>query len=261
MKLPGLFALLAVTMVFSGCATPLQYFNATPHAGQKSVAVLPARTIFGVQEIREGIHSEVLFEPTGGNKLFNGTAVFWIFVKNISHRPIHFSAADIRVVDKNGREVPLLPLGHLVQKIQANKSKQEWGYLIISSMASALAAAPYMTTQQTGTYNGYTSNGQHVTGTYVGTQQNPTVAYMAQRENDARISGFNTQMEEAYRRAMANVERLSLKAVAIDQGQKIEGIVTVQLPSGYSLPNRYRFIVTIDGTAFEYDFPISNRSE
>ena len=258
MKFLRTFVFLSITFLFNGCASPIMYFNAAPRAGQILVAVPPAKTTFGVQEIKDGIQSEVLFEPSGGNKLFNGTAVFWVYAKNLNRTPFNFSSANIRVVDKDGKPVAILLFKDVVRQLQANKSRQEWSYLILSSMVSALAAAPYMTSQQSGTYNGYTSNGQYVYGNYAGTQQNSTVAYMAQQENLSRTGAFNTEMDEALNQALWNVERLSLKEVRLEKGQFTQGIVTVPLPSAYSLPNRYRFIVDVEGSTYEYDFPISN---
>ena len=261
MKIPPSILLAASLTLMSGCASSTQYFRAAPGAGQKLVAIPPAKKIFGVQEIRDGIQSEVLFEPTASNKLFNGTAVFWVFAKNLGREPFQFSAANIRIVDKEGKDVPMLTLDQLVQKLQGNKTRQEWGYLFISSMASVLEAAPFMITQQTGTYSGYTSDGQFVTGTYAGTQQNTTVAYIAQQQNEARLGAFDAQMEAAFKRARSSVARLSLRGMTLGPGQKTEGIVTVPLLSGISLPNQYHFIVTIGNSRFEYDFPISNSAK
>ena len=198
---------LAVTMLLNGCSTPILYFNAAPKSEQKLVSVPPSKTTFGVDEIKDGIQSEVLFTPTAGNSLFNGTAVFSIFTKNLEREPFLFSAANVHVIDKDGREVKVLTIQQLVNKLQANKTKQEWGLILASSMLSAIAAAPYATTQQSGTYSGYTSQGQYVTGTYVGTQQNKTVEYLAQQQNNARIESFSDEMSAALSRALMNVRR------------------------------------------------------
>ena len=126
-------------------------------------------------------------------------------------------------------------------------------------MLSAIAAAPYATTQQSGTYSGYTSQGQYVTGTYVGTQQNKTVEYLAQQQNNARIESFSDEMSAALSRALMNVRRLALNEMLLEKGQSMEGIITVPLPNLYSLPNRYRFIIKIGDSVFEHDFPISSK--
>ena len=247
-------ALLACIALLSGCATPIHYFNAAPVSGQKLVAVPPNKTTFGIQEIRGGVQSEVLFEPTAGNTLFNGTAIFWIYTKNLSAEPFQFGPNNVRVLDINGKSVKVYSLQELVAKLQTNKSKQEWGFILASSMLSALSAAPYLTTQQTGTYSGYTSNGQYVQGTYVGTQTNKTVEYLAQQENNTRIGSFSNQMNDALGRALNNVQRLTLRDVLLEKDMFVTGLVAVPLAS--SLPNRYRFIVQTGAGTFEYQFPI-----
>ena len=71
------------------------------------------------------------------------------------------------------------------------------GFILASSFLSAVSVAPYLTNQQVGTYSGYSSTGQYVQGTYVGTTTNKTVEYMAQQENTARIDSFTDQMNAA----------------------------------------------------------------
>lgn len=247
--------LVAVVTLIGGCATPVQYFSSKPSSNQKLVAVPPQKTTFGSQEVRDGIHSEVLFEPTAGNTLFNGMAVFWIYTKNVDAPLFHFSVNDVRVVGTKGNPVEVLSLSQLVSKLQSNKSKQEWGYILVSSMLSGLAAAPYMTNQQVGTFSGYTSNGQYVQGSYVGTATNKTVEYLAQQENSARIGAYSGQMGSALAQAMTHVQRLTLSEYDLEKGMSAQGIVVVPLPR--SLPNSYRFIVrTVAGT-FEHTFEIS----
>jgi len=241
-------------MLLSGCATPIQYFSSKPTAGQKLVAVPPQKTTFGSQEIRGGIHSEVLFEPTAGNTLFNGTAVFWIYTKNVDTDAFRFGPSDVSVVDKNGKPVKTMSPQDLLSKLKSNKSKQEWGYILASSMLSALSAAPYLTNQQTGTYSGYTANGQYVQGTYVGTTTNKTVEYMAQQENSARIDSFSDQMNAALVQALTNVQRLTLTENTLERGMSIQGIIAVPLPN--SLPNSYKFIVRTTAGTFEHTFQI-----
>jgi hypothetical protein len=253
MNSTAIISLLCVALL-SGCATPIHYFNASPGSGQKLVAIPPAKTTFGIQEIRGGIQSEVLFEPTAGNTLFNGTAIFWIYTKNLDAEPFQFGPNNIRVLDINGKAVKVFSLQELVTKLQANKSKQEWGFILASSMLSALAAAPYLTTQQTGIYSGYTSTGQYVQGTYVGTQSNKTVEYLAQQENTNRVGTFSNQMNDALGRALDNVQRLTLRDVLLEKNMVVTGLVAVPLAS--SLPNRYRFLVQTGAGTLEYQFPI-----
>ena len=143
----------------------------------------------------------------------------------------------------------------LVTKLQSNKSKQEWGFILASSMLSALSAAPYLTNQQMGTYSGYTTNGQYVQGTYIGTTTNKTVEYMAQQENTARIDSFSDQMNAALNRALTNVQRLTLTDNTLERGMSIQGIIAVPLPN--SLPNRYKFVVRTTGETFEHTFQIN----
>lgn len=247
-------ALFTCVGLLSGCATPVHYFSASPASGQKAVAVLPNKTTFGIQEIRGGVHSEVMFEPTAGNSLFNGTAVFWIYTKNLGAEPFQFGPDNISVQDINGKAVKVFWPQELVAKLQANKSKKEWGFILASSMLSALSAAPYLTNQQTGTYTGYTSNGQYVQGTYVGTETNRTVEYLAQQENNTRIESFSNQMNDALSRALTNVKQLTLRDVILEKDTFVMGLVAVPLAS--SLPNRYRFIVHAGEETFEYQFPI-----
>jgi hypothetical protein len=254
MNSKAVLSLLCVTLL-SGCATPIQYFSSKPTAGQKLVAIPPQKTTFGSREIKGGIHSEVLFEPTAGNKLFNGTAVFWIYTKNLDTDAFRFGPGDISVVDENGKPVKMTSPRELVTKLQSNKSKQEWGFILASSILSALSAAPYLTNQQMGTYSGYTTNGQYVQGTYVGTTTNKTVEYMAQQENTVRIDSFSDQMNAALNRALTNVQRLSLTDNNLEGGMSVQGIIAVPLPN--SLPNRYKFIIRTTGATFEHSFQIS----
>lgn len=253
--------LLLSALLLAGCATPVQYFSAKPSTGQLLVRPPSKPAIFGVQEVKSGIHNEVLFEPTAGNVLFNGMAVFWIYVKNIDHEPIKFGAASIRVEDKNGKPVEVLTLDEVSNRLRANKSKQEWAFIMASSFLSALEAAPYVRSQQTGVFSGYSSDGRYVSGTTVSTNQNTTVEYLAQQRNTDRIGSFSGAMNDAYGRALWNLQRLSLKETVLQKGEIIEGIVAVRLPSPYSLPNRYRFNLAIDGTAFAHDFPISKSAK
>ena len=253
MNSTAIISLLCVALL-SGCVTPIHYFNAAPGSGQKLVAIPPKKTTFGSQEIRGGVQSEVLFEPTAGNSLFNGTAIFWIYTKNLDSEPFRFGPNNLRVLDINGKPVRFFSLQELVEKLQSNKSKREWGLILASSMLSALSAAPYLVTQQTGTYSGYTSNGQYVQGNYTGTQTNKTVAYMAQQENSTRIESFSAQLNEALGRALNNVQRFTLRDVLLEKNMFVTGIVAVPLAS--SLPNRYRFIVQTGAGTFEHQFPI-----
>jgi len=260
MKAPRSILLLC-SLLLAGCATPIQYFNAKPATGQLFVRPPRNSAIFGIQEVKSGIHNEVLFEPTAGNTLFNGMAVFWIYVKNIDRDPFRFGATSIRVEDKNGKPVEVLTLDAISSRLRANKSKQEWAFILASSFLSALEAAPYARTQQTGVFSGYSSDGRYVTGTTVSTTQNTTVEYLAQQRNNDRIDTFSGSMNDAYARASVNLQRLALNEVEVQKGDAIQGIIAVRLPSAYSLPNRYRFILTISGSGFSHDFTISNSSK
>ena len=254
MKPKAVISIICVTLL-GGCATPVHYFSSKPTAGQKLVAIPPLKTEFGSQETRGGIMSQILFSPTAGNNLFNGMAVFVIYTKNVDTDAFRFGPSDISVVDKNGKPVKTMSPQELLSKLQSNKSKQEWGFILASSFLSAVSAAPYRTNQQTGTYSGYATNGQYVQGTYAGTTTNNTVQYMAQQENTARIDSFSDQMNAALGRAMANVQRLTLVDSKLERGMFINGIVAVPLPN--SLPNRYKFIVQTTAGTFEHNFPIS----
>lgn len=96
-----------------------------------------------------------------------------------------------------------------------------------------------------------------MSGTTITTTQNTAVEYLAQQRNSDRIGSFSGEMNDAYGRALWNLQRLSLQESVLQKGEVIEGIVAVRLPSPYSLPNRYRFNLAIDGAAFAHDFPIS----
>jgi hypothetical protein len=250
--------LLSFPLLFVGCATPIQYFNVKPAAGQKFVRPPTNQAVFGIQEIKSGIHNEVLFEPTAGNTLFNGMAVFWIYVKNVDRVPFRFGATSVRVEDKNGKPVEVLTLDAISNRLRANKSKQEWAFILASSFLSALEAAPYARTQQTGVFSGYSSDGSYVSGTTVSTTKNTTVEYLSQQRNTDRISTFSTSMNDAYGRAQANLQRLALNEVEVGTGEVLQGIVAVRLPPGFSLPNRYRFVLNISGNTFTHDFPIGS---
>ena len=245
-------------MLLAGCASNMQYFNAKPATGQTFVRSAFNAAMFGIQEVKSGIHNEVLFEPTAGNVLFNGMAVFWVYVKNTDRDPFRFGTSSIRVEDKNGKPVELLTLNTIAGHLQANKSKQEWAYILASSILAGIESAPYAHTTQTGVYSGYTSNGQYVSGTVMTTSPNTTVEYLATQRNNDRIGSFSADMNNAYSRALVNLQRLALNEVELSRGDVTQGIVAVHLPSRYSLPNRYRFVVSIDGNVFTHDFPISN---
>jgi len=204
---------------------------------------------------------EVLFVPTAGNVLFNGMAVFWVYAKNTGSASFEFGENSIGVADKNGKTVPLLTLDRVTQKLRGNKTKQEFAFILASSFLSALEAAPYSTVTQTGVYSGYTSSGQYVTGTTYTTGPNTTVQYLAQQQNSARIDTFSSNTEAAFARAMANVDRLSLRPASLAPGQSVEGIVAVPLPSGFSLPNRFVFSIRAVSKVSSHVFTIKSSAQ
>ncbi|MFM8335885.1 MAG: hypothetical protein ACKODK_09995, partial [Opitutaceae bacterium] len=233
--------ILCCVVALGGCASSTQYISPKPSNTQKLVFLQPTRTILGSQETKGGVLTEIYFEPTAGNKLFNGTAVFWICVKNKDTAPFTFGPSSVSVVDASGKPVQMMSLSDLSSRLQANKSRQEWGYILVNSMMSALAAAPYMTNQQVGTYNGYSNNGQYVQGTYVGTSTNKTVQYMAQQEGSAQNASISQQMDAALAQALSRIQQLTLSESTVASGMLVKGIVAVPLSS--ALPNRYKFIV------------------
>jgi hypothetical protein len=247
-------------LILSGCAAPRQYFTPRPQSNQKLVHSQGNTAIIGVQEIKPNIHTEVLFEPTAGNELFNGMSVFWIFVKNFSANPVKFTPTNISIENKKGEAVSLLTLQQVAKKLQANKSRKEWEYILASSLLAAVETAQYAYTQQTGTYSGYSSDGHYVSGTYQGYQPNTNIQYMAQQQNSQRIDSYSGAITDAYSRALYNLDRLSLHDVTLAPGQSVEGIVAVPLKSRWSLPERWRFSVLVDGSTSYFDFTISNSS-
>ncbi len=253
--------LLLASLLLAGCATPVQYFTANPSTGQRLVHTQDNNAVVGIQDIQSGIHTEVYLKPTSGNALFNGLAVFLIYVKNIDRAQLSFGAASIRAEDKNGKPVEILSLAEISNRLRANKSKQEWAFIIASSFLSAIQAAPYSRTQQTGTFSGYTSDGRYVNGTTVSTGRNTTVEYLAQQQNNDRIVSFTGEKNDAYARALWNLQRLTLKEAVLKKGEAIEGIIAVRLPSPYSLPSNYRFNLLIDGTAIAHEFLVSKNAK
>ncbi len=252
-------ALIFTTILWSGCATPKQYFSALPKPEQKFIRAKKNRAIFGTQEIKSGIQNEVLFEPTANNMLFNGMAVFWIYAKNLDREPFRFGASALSVEDKNGSTVEVLTIDEVANRLRGNKSQRDWAFLIASSFLSALEAAPYAYSRQTGVYSGYTSDGRYVSGVTTSTTPNTTVQYLAQQQNTERIASFSAQMNDAYSRALWNLRRLSLKETVLQKGESIEGIVAIRLPSFYSLPNRFKFKLRVENNVFTHDFTISRK--
>lgn len=247
--------------VICGCATPIQYIKPAPQSGQKLVHAPANAAIKGVQQITDNVHVEVLFEPTAGNAMFNGMAVFWVFVKNKGAAPIGFSAADITAEDQNGKKVELVTLDKIAQKMRTNKSSQEFVFILASSFLSALEAAPYSRVQQTGIYSGYTSRGEYVSGVASTSGPNTTVQYLAQQQNSARVGQFSGEMEGAYARALSNVQRLSLTAAELAPGATTEGIIALPLPTGFSLPNKFRVKVSAGKDHSTHDFAIARSSQ
>lgn len=248
-------------MLFSGCAGPTEYFAPVVQPGQKLVHVTANPVIKGVQQISDDAWVEVLFEPTVGNTLFNGMAVFWVYVRNTGNASFDFGAQSVSIEDKNGRPIQLLTLDKVAQKLRGNKTRQEFAFIIASSFLSALEAAPYSQVTQTGVYSGYTPTGQHVSGVTYTTGPNTTVQYMAQQQNSEKIDAFSGDMNAAYARALANIERLSLKPVTLSPGSAIEGIVAVPLPNTLTLPNRFRFTVLAGTHSSVHAFTISRSAQ
>lgn len=253
--------LVVAVAVICGCATPIQYIKPAPQAGQKLVHAPANAEIKGVQQITDKLHVEVLFEPTAGNAMFNGMAVFWIFVKNNGTAPFGFSATDVTAEDKNGKKVELVTLDKIARKMRANKSSQEFAFILASSFLSALEAAPYSTVYQTGVYSGYNSRGEYVTGITSTSGPNTTVQYLAQQQNSARVDQFSGEMDSAYARALANVQRLSLAATELAPGATAEGIIALRLPAGFSLPNKFRVKVSVGKDHSTHDFTIARSSQ
>jgi len=258
MKKPCFFFVVAALLI-SGCATPVQYFKPAPQAGQKLVQMTRNASIKGVQQLTTDAQVEVLFEPTAGNALFNGMAVFWIYAKNTGTEPFDFGAPFVSVEDKNGKPVELFTLDKVAAKLRANKSGQEFAYILASSFLSALEAAPYSQVHQTGVYSGYTSTGQYVSGVSSTTGPNTTVQYLSQQQNSARIESFSAEMNSAYGRALSSIQRLSLTRVVVPPGVSAEGIVAVPLPNAFTLPNKFRFKLKVGAGTSLHDFTI-NRS-
>jgi len=251
--------LVAAAIFITGCTTPIQYIKPVTQTDQKLVHMTTNPGIVGVQQFTTDALVEVLFEPTAGNVLFNDMAVFWIYAKNTGTTPFDFGTSFVSVEDKNARPVELLTIANIVGRLSSNKSSQEFASILASSFLAALESAPYAQVHQTGVYSGYTSSGQYVSGTYSTTTPNTTVQYLAQQQNSARIDSFSDKMNNAYQRALANIQRLSLTQVTLAPGSSIEGIVAVPLPNGFTLPNKFRFKLRAGAVVSSHDFTI-NRS-
>lgn len=248
----------AGSLVLAGCSTTTLYFAPDLKAGQRSVQETAAAGMVGIQEVRMGVQSEVSFIPTAGDAMFDGMAVFWVLAANIDHAPFRFGVESITVEDNNGKPVEVLTLNRITERMRTTKSQKEWAYLMVSSVLNSLAAAPYATSQQTGTYGGYASDGRYVSGSYSGTSTNPTAQYLAQQQTSAQSAAFDAKSDSIYMRAVNSLNGLSLNAKLVEPGQTNDGIIALPLPSSHSVPTKYRVKIRINDTTFVHVFYISN---
>lgn len=257
-KTAFLFFACAGSLVLAGCSTTTLYFTPDLKAGQKSVQETAATGMVGIQEVRTGIQSEVSFIPTAGDAMFDGMAVFWVHVANIDHAPFRFGVESITVEDKNQKTIEVLTLNGITERMRRTKSKKEWTYLMMSSVLNSLAAAPYMASQQTGTYGGYSSDGRYVSGSYSGTATNPTAQYLAQQQTSAQSAVFDAKSDSLYNRAVNSLNGLSLDSKVVEPGQTNDGIIALPLPSAHSVPTKYGVKIRINDATFVHVFYISN---
>jgi hypothetical protein len=196
--------------------------------------------------------------PTVGDPLFNGTVSFWVYVQNKSPNTYYFGIDDIAVRDKDGRSLTVLTPNQVADQLRGNTSAQQFQYALVSSMITALAEAPFAYERTTGTVSGYTSNGQYVTGTYQTVTPNTTAQYMAQQQNQSSIDQFNAQSQTALARDMEWLQRMSFKSALLKPNYRVKGLVSVPLRSGWSLPNRYEFTISLGNSAFTVDFLVQS---
>lgn len=253
-KASFLIMLCILSILASGCATRLQYIGPTSADDQKIVHMANNKSILGLQEISEDVWVEVMFEPSAHNKMFNGMAIFWVYVRNLSDSPMIFGRSNIEVRDKKEKVISVMTLDKVVSKFKSNKSAQDFQMLLASSFLAALEYAPNAYVTQTGNFSGYTNRGQYVQGTYQSYQPNYYAKAEADRHHEERMSEYRWATMSNFERAVYNINRLSLRPATIHKDQFLQGIILVPLQSFMSLPNEYNFVVRTGDQETNFQF-------
>ncbi len=257
------FLLYCITLIaiilISGCSTRIYYFSPAPQQGQTLVAMQHQARTKGVHQTSNNMISEILFEPTAQNKLFNDMVIFHVYAKNVDAQPMEYSIKNITLVDKKGKSVPILDINKVVQKFTSNKSKAEMRYALGSWFQASLEMAVFSNSQTQGTVSGYNSQGQYFSGTYQATATDPSVVYSIYRDNSGRIEKNKQQLDKSFEDAMLALQRLSLSTKVLDKGQSAQGIIAVPLSRFMPVPNEYKFTVLLGNQPFQHSFIIKSK--